>query len=493
MIRIGSSNRGVDEPGSLMPGPATVNGRPAQPGGHLYLERMQSGENLELSFDAPRQVLSVSTLNREARVLVERTFGTIWVEGEVSNLSRPSSGHLYWSMKDANAQVRCAMFRMAARSLAVPLENGRKVVVRARVSFYEARGEFQLIVDLVEEAGEGELRRRFEALKKQLAAEGLFDAARKRPLPRVPQRVGVITSPTGAAIRDVLTSLKRRFPTVPVLIYPTPVQGTGAAEEIARTLELAHRRRDCDVLILTRGGGSLEDLWSFNEEVVARAIAAVDIPVIVGVGHETDFTIADFVADLRAPTPSQAAEFAVPDCAEWRGRLARAAGGLERAARRRLAVDAQRLAALGHRLNRCDPGLTLRQRAQRVDELEGRLRRALERMLDSRRARLGRLEAAVNAASPRHRLAADSQRCRFAAERLERAMRRRMEHAVHRAAVTERALLSLSPLRTLERGYAIVSRADDGKLVTDPAHAAAGSGIRVRLAHGELEATVKKR
>src|SRR5690606_2193067 len=275
---------------------------------------------------------TVSALNREARLILERRFVGLWVEGEISDLSRPSSGHLYWTLKDATGQIRCAMFRQQNRPLAFPLANGDQVLVRARVTLYEARGEFQLIVEEVEAAGEGLLRRRFEALKRKLAAEGLFDTARKRPLPRVPRRIGVVTSATGAAIRDVLIALRRRFPAIPVLIYPTPVQGEGAAQEIRRTLELAGRRAECDVLILTRGGGSLEDLWSFNEEIVARAIAASPIPVIVGVGHETDFTIADFVADLRAPTPSQAAELAVPDCREWRGRVVRIAEHLARAA-----------------------------------------------------------------------------------------------------------------------------------------------------------------
>jgi len=455
---------------------------------------MLSGENLELelSVEERRQILTVSALNREARLLVERSFGTVWVEGEISNLSRPTSGHLYWSLKDANAQVRCAMFRQAARNLGFALENGQQVVVRARVSFYEARGEFQLVVDEVEEAGEGLLRRRFEALKRRLKAEGLFDPERKRPLPRVPKRIGVITSPTGAAIRDVLTALRRRFPTIPVLIYPTSVQGNGAAQEIARTLELADRRRECDVLILTRGGGSLEGLWAFNEEIVARAVAAVSIPIIVGVGHETDFTIADFAADLRAPTPSQAAELAVPDCAEWRHRLARAAAHLERAATRRIRNDAQRLAVLAHRLNRCHPGLLLRQQAQRIDDLEGRARRALKRLIDERRARLVRLAARVDARNPQHRVTAAAQRCRFASERLERAIHRRIERLSHRLAITNRTLRSLSPLATLDRGYAIVARADDGHIVTDSSTVAAGTGLSIRLARGGLTATVAK-
>ncbi|MBN1237476.1 MAG: exodeoxyribonuclease VII large subunit [Gammaproteobacteria bacterium] len=451
---------------------------------------MRPGDTLELDFEERRKVLTVSALNREARLLVERTFGTVWVEGEISNLSRPSSGHLYWSLKDGQAQVRCAMFRQANRALELALDNGQQILVRARVSFYEARGEFQLIVDYVEEAGEGLLRRKFDELKKRLEAEGLFDPARKKVPPRIPRRIGVVTSPTGAAIRDVLTALRRRFPAVEVLIYPTAVQGAGAAREIARMLALADKRRDCDVLILTRGGGSLEDLWAFNEEPVARAVAAAAIPVIVGVGHETDFTIADFVADVRAPTPSQAAELAVPDCADWTRRLDRAAAHLERAAARRIGGDAQRLAALAHRLHRCHPGVTLRQHAQRIDELEVRLKRGLERALSERRARVARLAAAVAAANPQHRVAAARQRWLWMSQRLEQAMSQRVVRLSHRLMVADRALRSLSPLATLDRGYAIVARSDDGRLVTDSASIAPGTGIAVRLARGRIAATV---
>jgi len=239
---------------------------------------------MQLPFEE-RRVLSVSGLNREAKLALEGTLGLVWVEGEVSNLSRPSSGHLYWSLKDAHAQVRCAMFRMSNRGLGFELANGQQVLVRARASLYEARGEYQLIVEYAEEAGEGLLRRKFEELKRKLAAEGLFDAARKQVPPKLPRRIGVVTSPSGAALRDVLIALRRRSPATAVLIYPTSVQGSGAADEICRTLKLADRRAECDVLILTRGGGSLEDLWAFNEEKVARAIAALELPIIVGVGH----------------------------------------------------------------------------------------------------------------------------------------------------------------------------------------------------------------
>jgi len=449
---------------------------------------MQPGDSFQLPF-AERQVLTVSALNRSARTLIEEGLGTVWVEGEISNLSRPSSGHLYWSLKDGTAQVRCAMFRMSARGLGFELANGRQVLVRARASLYEARGEYQLIVDYAEEAGEGLLRRRFEELKRKLAAEGLFDAARKRSLPPLPRRIGVVTSPTGAALRDVLISLRRRFPLTAVLIYPTQVQGAGAAEEIARTLALADRRADCDLLILTRGGGSLEDLWSFNEEVVARAVAAVELPIIVGVGHEIDFTIADFVADLRAPTPSQAAELAVPDQAAWQRRFVDLEQQLAVAMRRRLQTDVRQLVTLSHRVSRCHPGVQLRERAQRLDELEARGKRAIERRIEQRRKQLGRLATAVAHASPAHRLAAARERWRSSLADLRRALLRQLERSQQRLKLAERSLHSLSPLATLDRGYAIVTT-KDGTLLTDSAAVAKGATIGVRLSRGALAATV---
>jgi exodeoxyribonuclease VII large subunit len=449
---------------------------------------MQPGESLTLPFQE-RRILSVSSLNREARRLVETGFGSVWVEGEISNLSRPSSGHLYWSLKDAEAQVRCAMFRMATRGLGFEVANGRKVLVRARASVYEAKGEFQLVVDYMEEAGEGALRRRFEELKRKLAAEGLFDPARKRELPKLPRRIGVITSPTGAALRDVLIALRRRFPATAVLIYPSQVQGAGAAEEIARTLQLADRRAECDVLILTRGGGSLEDLWAFNEEIVARAVAAVQLPIIVGVGHETDFSIADFVADVRAPTPSQAAELAVPDQREWCKRFEVVGERLAHVLRRQLTLDARRVAGLAHRLNRCHPGVHLRERAQRLDELEARLRRCIERRIETRKLRLARLATGVAHASPAQHLARARERWVRAQADLRRALLRQVENTQQRLKLASRTLKSLSPLATLERGYAIVTD-DGGHVLVDSANVKQGSSVEVRLARGGLSATV---
>ena len=281
-----------------------------------------------------RNVYSVSALNREVRLLIERGLGVIWVEGELSNLAQPSSGHWYFSLKDRDAQLRCAMFRQRNSSVGFTPRAGQQVLVRGRVSLYEPRGDYQFIAEHMEEAGVGALKREFERLKAKLAAEGLFAPELKRSLPRIPKRIGVVTSPTGAAIRDILHILARRFPPASVLIYPSPVQGEAAVPALIESLRLAGERRECDVLIVARGGGSLEDLWAFNDERLARAIRACPIPVVSGIGHEVDFTIADFVADVRAPTPSGAAELVVPDRKEWLDALARTARRCSRSSSR---------------------------------------------------------------------------------------------------------------------------------------------------------------
>jgi exodeoxyribonuclease VII large subunit len=269
-----------------------------------------------------RDVYSVSRLNAEARRLLEASFREVWVEGEISNLSRPGSGHIYFTLKDDTAQVRCALFRQRRDVLALEPEAGARVLVRARVTLYENRGDFQLVVQHLEDAGEGALLRAFEQLKRKLESEGLFEPGRKRELPRFPRRVGIITSATGAAVRDVIATFRRRCPAVPLLIYPSAVQGAAAVPELLAALAAAQQRAECDALIVTRGGGSLEDLQAFNDESVARAIAAASIPIVSGVGHDIDFTISDFVADRRAPTPTAAAELLSPDAAEWISALA---------------------------------------------------------------------------------------------------------------------------------------------------------------------------
>jgi exodeoxyribonuclease VII large subunit len=455
----------------------------------LKFARMQR-ETLEFDFDAGRKVLTVSALNREARLLIEGGLGVVWVSGEISNFSHHSSGHMYWSLKDARAQVRCAMFRPANRSLSFAPEDGQQVLVRARVSIYEPRGEYQLIVEEMEPAGEGLLRARFEALKRKLAAEGLFDAERKIPLPAIPARIGVVTSPSGAALHDVLVALKRRCCSVDVLIYPTRVQGQGAAAEICRALKLADRRRDCDVLILTRGGGSLEDLWPFNEETVARTIAALELPIIVGVGHEVDFTIAGFVADLRAPTPSQAAELAVPDQAKIQAHLRGLAEQLRRCTARQIAIEWKHLSALAHRLQRMHPGAVLRAQQQRLDELDVRLGRGLRGVVAALGFRLREAATRLTAANPRFQLHLAFQRFARAKAGLHAAMRNSIEPLSTRMALAERSLRSLSPLATLERGYAIVTQLPAGNVLTESASVGPGEDIGIRLARGSLAAKV---
>jgi exodeoxyribonuclease VII large subunit len=393
-----------------------------------------------------RDVYTVSRLNAEVRGVLEG-FPALWIEGEVSNLARPASGHLYFSLKDAGAQVRCAMWRNRAQALRAKLEDGQQVLVRARVGLYEPRGEFQLIVETVEPAGDGLLRQRFEALRALLAAEGLLDPARKRPLPPRPRRIGLITSPSGAALHDVLTTLRRRCPALEVTLYPSAVQGAQSVPALVAALEAACRRGDCDVLLLVRGGGSLEDLWSFNDERVARAIVACPIPVVTGVGHEVDVTIADLVADLRAPTPTGAAELVSPDGAEL---LRRASGLRQRLAlawAREHALRVERVRDRARRLALQHPGARIAQRGQRLDELEQRLTAAARLGLERRGARLGAALAGLN---------------------------------------------TLSPLATLARGYAIVSDAQ-GRLLRAASEVAVGDEVQARLGRGRLKARVTGR
>jgi exodeoxyribonuclease VII large subunit len=439
---------------------------------------------------AGRKILSVSQLNRMARQLLESDLPVLWVEGEISNLARPASGHLYFSLKDDKAQIRCALFRGRGRNTDVSVANGHQVLARGRVSIYEPRGDYQLIVDHLEPAGEGLLRRRLEELKRKLAAEGLFDEARKRDLPPLPRRIGVITSPSGAAIRDVLHILKRRFPAIPVVVYPVQVQGEQAKFDIVAALETAAARAECDVLILARGGGSLEDLWAFNEEIVARAIAACPIPLVSGVGHEVDFTIADLVADVRAPTPSGAAELAVPDGSDWLRRVQVLERRLALTARR--VVDTSRLAfrALSARLSRCHPGFMLRQNAQRLDELRGQLGAALRNRLTLDQLRVGNALARLRSNSPAVRLRIAADRVSTARLRLAAAARGQLTGPGTQLAVLSGRLHTVSPLRTLERGYAIVQDAA-GNVVRSTAQVRPGDPITARFADGIIKATTR--
>jgi exodeoxyribonuclease VII large subunit len=437
-----------------------------------------------------RDIFSVSRLNREVRVLLERGFGSLWIEAEISNLARPGSGHWYFSLKDAAAQVRCCMFRQRNMLCVFAPRDGQKVLVRARIGLYEPRGEYQLIIDHMEDAGLGALKRQFEELSAKLAAEGLFAPERKRALPMIPKRIGVITSPTGAAVRDILHVLARRFPAVPVLIYPVPVQGATAAAEIAAAVRLAGRRAECDVLILARGGGSLEDLWAFNDEALARAIVASAIPIVSGIGHEIDFTIADFAADVRAPTPSAAAEIAVPDGAEWLATLSRLAQRLQRGLRRRVESQRERLRWLIGRAALVSPTARLSQQSQQLDDLEQRMSRALRQILADRRAELGERRGRLWQLSPMTRLRGAGARQSALFARLRAAALAGLHHSRERLAPLVRTLNAVSPLATLERGYAIVS-VEGGGILRTAKDAAPGSIIEARLADGRVRARVE--
>lgn len=438
----------------------------------------------------PDDIYSVSRLNREVRELIEYEIPAVTIEGEISNLARPASGHLYFSLKDEHAQVRCAMFRGQNRHLTFRPGDGTLVLARARVSLYEARGDFQLIVDAMEEAGDGALRRAFEQLKNRLAAEGLFADEHKQTPPRLPGRIGVITSPSGAALHDILSVLGRRFPSLPVLVYPTAVQGESAAGKIAQAIELAGQRGDCDVLILARGGGSLEDLWSFNEEIVARAIYACPIPVVAGVGHETDITIADFVADRRAPTPSAAAELVAPDRAEWLARVNAVENRLLGVISRQIRQRNQALESTVKRLQALHPGRQLRNRAQRVDEMDLRLRRIWQGRQQRLGGRVHELSGRLLRQSPDRRLGLLTARQAELEQRLHRAWERLTEQRQRQLAGIGRALDAISPLGTLSRGYAIVKRVPDGQIVRSPEDVEIGQHIQTMLAKGSLTSTI---
>jgi exodeoxyribonuclease VII large subunit len=438
---------------------------------------------------AGRSVYTVSRLNKEVRVLLERGLGVIWVEGELSNFSQPSSGHWYFSLKDRDAQVRCAMFRLKNTVLGFTPKAGQHVVARGRVSLYEPRGEYQLIVDHLEEAGLGALQREFERLKAKLAAEGLFASERKRSLPRFPRRIAVVTSPTGAAVRDVLNILARRFPPAAVLVYPTAVQGAAAAPAIVQALQLASARMDCDVLILARGGGSLEDLWAFNDERVARAIRACAIPVVTGIGHEVDFTIADFAADARAPTPSGAAELVAPDRVACLEALGRMEARMHACMRRELRVMSSRFENACARLKQAHPGMRLIHQAQRLDDLEQRLAGAANAVLHTRRHRLNDALRRLVQRSPEHLARECGRREEVLRARLDHAVQQYLSRLTHRVELAKKSLDMASPLATLARGFAIVTR-PDGTVVTDARSVPAGEEIEARMASGRLRARV---
>ena len=438
---------------------------------------------------AEKTILTVSRLTALLRGVLEENFEQVWVEGELSNLSLPSSGHLYFTLKDSGAQLRSVMFKGAAKNLKFRLNDGMALIARGRISVYDQRGEYQLICEYLEPAGVGALQMAFVQLKERLAKEGLFEEVHKRPMPQFPRRVGVITSATGAAIHDILNVLKRRFASLEILLYPVRVQGEGAAIEIARAVDDMNRQKLADVLIVGRGGGSLEDLWSFNEEVVARSIHRSHIPVISAVGHETDWTICDFVADLRAPTPSAAAELVIASSEELRARLESLTHRLRLAMERQLAGMQARLQAQRRSLH--DPTALQGHLAQRLDDLTERLYLALGNNVMRRREQFERLQATLLNNNPVRQADNLQQRIRLLCAQAERLMMLRLEGFKQEFGSNAARLEVLSPLNTLSRGYAIATKKMDGQVVVDAAQLTAGNRLWIRFHRGSAECCVE--
>ncbi len=433
-------------------------------------------------------VLPVSLLVSSARLLIERHLGLVWVSGEISNFTRAASGHCYFNLKDAQAQARCVLFRQKAQHVAFALRDGLQVEVRATPSIYEARGEFQLNVDNVRLAGIGALYEKFAQLKARLDAAGWFAEARKRPLPVYPRAIGIVTSTRAAALRDILATLRRRWPAARVVIYPTAVQGDAAAPDIARAIRIANERRETDVLVVARGGGSIEDLWAFNEEIVARAVFESTLPVVSGVGHETDFTICDFVADMRAPTPTAAAAAVTPDRVAVSHRVAQVAGRIERSGQRVLAVRIQRLDGAARRL--IHPAERIAQESARLAEFGRRIAHTWRLQSTLRIAAAATLQARLlrELGMP----LPQQQRVDFARAILSRAARERISRRTDRLAGLAQNLAHLNPQGVLERGYAIVA-GSDGAIVQDASQVRPGDAVALTFARGGADATVTRR
>jgi len=494
---------------------------------------MAVDNNSNLAARPVKEVYAVSRLVREARGVLEGSFPLIWVEGEISNLAMPASGHIYFTLKDEAAQVRCAMFRTRNRNVRFTPKNGVQVLLRVRVTLYEGRGEFQLVVEHMEEAGSGALQRAYDALKHRLGDEGLFDQAHKKELPLLPNRIGVISSPDGAAVHDILTVLHRRFPSAQVILYPVAVQGTDSASQLTKAVKLADKRKECDVLIIGRGGGSLEDLWSFNDEQLARALFACKLPVISAVGHEVDFSIADFVADLRAATPSAAAELAVPNVVELTAKINNLQQRLTILIRHRLQDESYQLTLLKQRLP--NPVITITENMQHVDRIAHRLHRVWTQLVRDRRqkvdywaVRLTHPQARIetqqhrvsqrtsalqqviqqqmaqrkyryemvlqrfNALSPLAEISEQKAVIDKAAKTLNSAIEKNISAHKARLAAQMRTLSAVSPLSTLERGYSISSLAETKEVLVNSNQVEEGQHVNVRLQHGELECQVIK-
>jgi exodeoxyribonuclease VII large subunit len=437
-----------------------------------------------------KKIYSVSELNRETKDLLSDHFFNIQVEGEISNLSTPASGHIYFSLKDKKAQIRCAMFKMQQRQLTFKPTNGQQVIISAQVSLYEVRGDYQLIADNMQEEGAGDLQVAFEQLKNKLQNEGLFDTRLKQDIPHIPSHIGIITSPTGAAIHDILSVLKRRFPAIPVTIYPTTVQGNTAKSEISTAIQTANQLKQVDVIILSRGGGSIEDLWAFNEECVARAMSKSKIPIISGIGHDVDFTIADFVADLRAPTPSVAAENAVPNHMAWLSAFQSIEAQLAKIIQAKLSNHQQSIDWVNRRLQQQHLGKKVQHHSESLKLLNVRLSRTITNTLQHQKYAVNTQITRLQQCNPRIQMIRKKERLCYINSQLKNAMQQGIEKSQRQFLPLVQTLHAVSPLATLNRGYAIITDSKTSEIISSTQQLSINDSINIRLAHGELSSHI---
>lgn len=437
------------------------------------------------------RIYTVSSLNAQVRLVLENEMGVVWLIGELSNFSMPVSGHWYFTLKDSRAQVKCAMFKGSNRHVTFKPANGNQVLVKARLSLYEPRGDYQLIIESMQPEGDGRLQQQFEQLKMSLAAEGLFAQSLKQTLPEQPKRVGIITSKTGAALHDILQVLQRRDPSLPIVIYPTMVQGEGSAISIAQAIGRANARQECDVLIVGRGGGSLEDLWAFNEEIVARTIAASQIPIVSAVGHEVDVTIADFVADVRAPTPSAAAELISRDMTHQTQLLDRKKQQLRHAIRSYLSQSLRQATQLQHRLERQHPQLRLNQKQQHLDEISQRLVQAMQKKIQKHQQHIDSNNYKISLYSPATLVSNAQRNLERSERRLYDALDRKLLNAKHKLAVAAEKLETVSPLATLARGYSI-TRNEQGDVIRNTSQVKHGDKLITTVTDGDIHSCIIK-
>jgi exodeoxyribonuclease VII large subunit len=436
------------------------------------------------------KVISVSELNKKAKSLLEKGIPKLWIEGEISNLAKPASGHMYFSLKDEMSQIRCAWFKQRQLQNTLNIANGAKMLALGKIGLYEPRGEYQFIVEKMEIAGEGDLKRKYEELKKKLSGEGIFSEENKSELPELPKRIGVITSPSGAAVRDILTILKRRFPIIPIIIFPVAVQGEQAAPQIQNALKKANLRADCDLLILARGGGSLEDLWAFNEEIVARAIFHSEIPIISAIGHETDVTISDFAADMRAPTPSGAAELAVPDQHDWIKSIDNIGDKIITIITQQINLKSQLSDWINKRLSQSSPKMTVKRQIEKSINLRKMLSNSMLQNLAKQDKNIHQLKSKLNQVSPRLKIHVQLSRIKELNQKIVSCSDHFLEGLNNRMKLASKTLNSVSPLRTLDRGYAIARDAKTKNVIMSADNIEIENDIEVKLAKGEIKVKV---